>query len=239
MKGRTKAPLSRKEKWAAKPWWQKLLLILLRCVGWLLVWAVVFACVMLLLMRVGIVDLSVMDDALIALGIVEKHHVEELDADEYFRNNGTVMEITDAATSEDVLTEVQVSTMLQERGFTEYPITCNYAMDGTFDADMEFTYNFLTKHPMYETYYITAAGELWTVFVINGDVMAKPVSYNLQSGLGTEVLLSESNTLTSYDSATNQFYETIPDDSVMIVKTVDRIDAQTLENLTGGGIDGL
>ena len=46
-----------------------------------------------------------------------------------------------------------------------------------------------------------------------------------------------SNTVMSYDGTTNRFYETIPNKSSLIVKTVDRIDAETLENLTIGAID--
>ena len=53
------------------------------------------------------------------------------------------------------------------------------------------------------------------------------------------VVISESATITSYDSTTNKFYEIIPDSSMLIVKTVSRIDAETLDNLTFGGIDAL
>jgi hypothetical protein len=39
-----------------------------------------------------------------------------------------------------------------------------------------------------------------------------------------------------YDSDANMFYETIPHESELIVKTVDRIDAETLDTLTVGVI---
>lgn len=229
----------KKEKWAAKPWWKKLLSIFLRCIAWILVLIIAAAGILYALMRVGIVDISVLDDALISLGLIEQHSVEATDADAFFQNNATIIDIIDADASEDVLTETQVSSMLSDRGFTGFPITCNYAMDGTYDTDMSFLGSSSIKHPTYETYHITSNGDVWTIFVINDAIMAKPVSYNLQSGLDAEVLFSETNTLTSYDGVTNQFYETIPNTSAVILKTIERIDADTLESLTYGVIDGI
>ena len=46
------------------------------------------------------------------------------------------------------------------------------------------------------------------------------------------MLLSESDQLISYDSATNQFYETEPDSSIIKVIKVKKIDAETLEKYT-------
>lgn len=229
----------KKEKWAAKPWWKKILSILIRCLVWLLVMMLIATGIVYALIRFSIIDMSLVEDALVCIGVVEQFQTETVNADEYFQNNATIVDVIDASISEDVLTESQVFSILRDRGFTEYPITCNYSMDGTYDPEMVFSENSTTMHPMYETYYITSEDEVWTIFVINGAIMAQPVSYNLQSGLGVEVLLSETNTLTSYDGVTNQFYETIPNDSTIILKTVDRIDAETLETLTNGVIDDL
>lgn len=73
--------------------------------------------------------------------------------------------------------------------------------------------------------------------MINGSVVANPVSFNIQSELSVQVIISEKDTVTSYDSTTNKFFETIPDESVLLVITVDRIDAETLNSLTIGEID--
>lgn len=229
----------KKEKRAQRPWWKKLLGFFLRCILWLLLLALIAAGILYTLLRIGLVDMSVVDNALVSLGITKQYQAEFVDADEYFRNNASVVSVIDASTSEDVLSEAEVSAMLRERGFTDYPITCNYAMNGEYDAQMSFSETSSTKHPTYETYYITAAGDLWTIFVINDAITAMPVSYSLELQTSTEVLFSETSTLTSYDSVTNQFYETIPNDSSVDLKIVDRIDAQTLESLTYGEIDGL
>ena len=229
----------KKEKWAAKPWWKKILSILIRFIVWIFVVMLIVVGIAFALIRFSIIDISLAEDALASLGLIEQYSTETTNADEYFQNNATVLEIIDASTSKDVLTESQVFSFFQDRGFVEHPITCNYSMDGVYDPDMSFSEDSTTMHPMYETYCITSKDEVWTIFVINGAIMAKPVSYNLQSGLGVEVLISETNTLTSYDGVTNQFYETIPNDSTVILKTVERIDAETLETLTYGVIDGL
>lgn len=69
--------------------------------------------------------------------------------------------------------------------------------------------------------------------------MAYPVSYNMQSSSNVQVMISEKDTVMSYDSRTGKFYETIPKESELIVKKVGRIDAETIENLMDGEIDKL
>ena len=48
----------------------------------------------------------------------------------------------------------------------------------------------------------------------------------------TELLISESEELTSYVNEVNKFYVTIPKDSAAIVQTVKKINAETLDKLT-------
>lgn len=69
--------------------------------------------------------------------------------------------------------------------------------------------------------------------------MANPVTYNTESGRDVQLLISETETVTSYDSAKNKFYVIIPGESEAIVKTVGRIDAETLDKLTVEVIDEL
>ena len=47
------------------------------------------------------------------------------------------------------------------------------------------------------------------------------------------------NRISSYDSTTNKFYINVPKESQAVIKTVERIDAETLEKLTGEEIDKL
>ena len=160
------------------------------------------------------------------------------DADEYFRNNATIIAELDINDSNEVRTEAEAYNNFADRGFTENPITTEYAMDGKYYRAAEISRS-SSKHPIYQTHYISANGDIWMIFEINGVLMANPLSYNDQSESEVLVVISESATVTSYDSTTNKFYETIPNESELIVKTVSGIDAETLDNLTFGGIDAL
>lgn len=153
-------------------------------------------------------------------------------ADEYYWNNSEVITVVDVKESNDLLTEKQVIDVLEERGFIDYPITYEYSIDGEYDYATEVSENSTDKHPMYMTYYMSEVGEVWTIFVINGTIIANPASFNLESNLEAQLLISESEELTSYDSETNKFYITIPKESAAIVKIVEKIDAKTLEKLT-------
>lgn len=169
----------------------------------------------------------------------ENYKIEPLDAEEYFQQTSQVMEEINVNDSDEILTEAEVVESLAERGFKDFVVTTEYTMDGIYNDAHEISDLSSMKHPIYEMYYVTEKDELWTIMVINGDVMAIPVSYNLQSTAGVQVVISESISVTSYDSSTNKFYKNVPDESVMIVKVVDKIDAKTLENLTIEVIDAL
>jgi len=171
-------------------------------------------------------------------GMTSSYEVTPPDADEYFQNNSTIVAEIDINASNEVRTEAETYNNFTDRGFAENPITTEYAMDGKYYKATEISRS-SSKHPIYQTYYISANGDYWTIIEINGVIMANPLSYNEQSELDVLVIISESSTVTSYDSTTNKFYETIPDKSALIVKTVSRIDAETLDNLTFGGIDAL
>ncbi len=192
----------------------------------------------------GIIDVPVMGRVLSSTGLKESdytefYNVKSPDADDFYEQNSQIISEVDVNNSDDVQTETEICNNLAKRGFEDYPVSTEYSMDGDyFDATI-ISETSSEKHPMYQTNYITANGEVWTIFIINGSVMANPVSYNMQSGLGVQVIISESETVTSYDSTTNKFYETIPDKSALIVKVVEEINAKTLENLTFGVIDGL
>ncbi len=162
-----------------------------------------------------------------------------IDADSYFQNNSTVVSETGINDSNNVHTEMEAYNNLFERGFTEYPVETEYSMNGEYSGSTVISGTSSTKHPMYQTTYVTNSGDIWSIFEINGVVMANPVSYNSQTEDNVQVIISETEMVTSYDCATNKFYVTIPNISELIVKTVSRIDAETIENLTFGEIDKL
>lgn len=190
-----------------------------------------------------LVDIGFISDIMDKLGIAKANSSEESfevtppDADEYFSENSTVVSKTNAKDSYNVLTEAEVFKSLTNRGFSQYPITTEYSMDGEYSTATAISDTSSTKHPMYQTYYITPDGDVWTIFSINGEIFANPTSYNTQSTLGVRVLVSESDTITSYDSTTNRFYESVPKDTALFVMIADDIDSETLDKLTTEEID--
>lgn len=152
--------------------------------------------------------------------------------DNYYWDNSTVLDVIDAKGSPDIPTEAEVVDILKERGFEGYPITYEYTLDGEFVGTKESAESATVKHPMYMTYYVSQNNEIWSIFVINGEVFANPVSFNYGSDLDVSVLLAENEWLISYNNAVNKFYINIPKESMVIVKIVDRISADTLDKLT-------
>lgn len=150
----------------------------------------------------------------------------------YYWDNSEVIDVIDVQKSEDVLTEAEVITLLKERGFANYPITYEYSINGEYNNEAEALDTSTDKHPLYQTYYVSKSEEVFTICVINGSIIAYPASFNLESNLEAELLISESEELTSYVNEVNKFYVTIPKDSAAIVQTVKKINAETLDKLT-------
>ena len=167
------------------------------------------------------------------------YEVPSFDAEEYFKNNTSLITSFDAYTSQTVSTEEQVYNNFYERGFTEVSITYDYSMDGLFCDTTEISSYSSERHPTYQAYYTTQSGNIWLLLEVNGSVFASPAFYNFEDETRVPVLLSETNSITSYDGKTNKFYVNVPDQSETVIKTVSRIDAATLERLTGEEIDKL
>ena len=165
--------------------------------------------------------------------------VEYIDAEKYFEESGEIKETLNAKDSKDVKTEKAISEEFAARGFGELEITYDYSMDGDLLEEAAADATSTEKHPIYQALYVTDSEMVWTLTVVNGAIIANPLSYNAASEGNVSVLLSESETLTSYDVVTNQFFVTVPNTDTVLVKTVDTIDAATLESLTKEGIDAL
>lgn len=150
----------------------------------------------------------------------------------YYSDLGKVVSSVSVRDAQNVPAEEQLCLDLSARGFSQQPVTYTHSSDGTYLGETEIDAPSSDKHPNYETYYTTESGEVWLVFVINDVIMANPLSYNLSGEAKTFTLLSEKDTIASYDSETNYFFELLPHAQTAKVITVDRIDAQTLENMT-------
>ena len=149
-----------------------------------------------------------------------------------------VISVTPANESPNIETEDQVAQVLSARGFDGKTATTDYDMDGNLQDTTQISGG-SSEHPTYDLEYISSSGDLWTIMVYNGQVMANPVTYNVNSSNSVQTIISESQSVTSYDGETNTFYLTIPTSSQLIVKTVPQIDAKTLDSLTSEGIDAL
>lgn len=163
--------------------------------------------------------------------------IEKLDVEAYYEENSEIVSMVSSEKSEDVLTEREVTSVLEDKGFSEYEIVSDYSMDGTYCEEMSISASSEDVHPMYYTYFESEEGIIWAIIVINGQVMANPLSYNLQDNPGVAVLYSESESVTCYDGEKNRFYETIPNESELRVKVIDQINADTLNSITKGDIE--
>ena len=157
----------------------------------------------------------------------------------YFWDNAEVLDVIKADESEVVPTETEVASILEDRGFEDFPITYDFSIDGTFVDTTEVQSESSAKHPVYFTYYRTQNDDVWIIYIINDSVMAYPLSYNMESTQSAELIISESAHITSYIDGSNKYYVTIPSESMMIVKVVEQINADTLEQLTNTAIDAL
>ena len=197
----------------------------------------------------GIVDVPVVAELMETVGIKEapvdeagndfnedeitlENYLEEYpDVEGYFQENSQIKNKVEVKNSKDTMTEKQVVEFLQERGFTAYPITTEYDMEGNYSNAVEVSNSSTEKHPIYQTYYRSLTDEIWSIMVIDGDIVASPLSYNMQSSSGVQLVLAESDEVTSYDSQANIYYKTVPDETIMNVKVVPQIDSATLDKL--------
>lgn len=156
--------------------------------------------------------------------------IPTIDANDYFDNNSTIVSIVKVEDSDQIRSEAAVYKDFSARGFSKHSITTEYSLTGEYYEAFVISETSTAKHPMYQTYYVTENGDYWSIFEINGAVMASPLSYNLGLGENIQIVVSETDTVTSYDSVTNQFFITEPKDTVMVVIKVNKIDSTALEN---------
>lgn len=163
----------------------------------------------------------------------ENLEIATIDAESYFKENGEIISTIDANDSKVVMTEKEAFNSITDRGLGELTITTDYLMNGNhLDDPLEIDGNSSEKHPAYMGQYISTSGEYWSILIYNGTIMAYPLSYNLQEDIEVAAVISESDTIMSYDNMSNTFYETIPNNATLKVIKVDKIDAQTLNKLT-------
>lgn len=156
-----------------------------------------------------------------------------IDAEDYFSDNAVIISVENAKKSKHLYSENEVKNNLLKRGFTNSEISYDYSIKGEL---LEVTSTEADSsdelHPSYNTFYTNNNGDYWVIYIVNNTFMANPLSYNLNNESGVEVIVSESNYVTSYDCVSNSFYETSPNESALSVIKVDSIDSKTLDKLT-------
>lgn len=159
--------------------------------------------------------------------------LEQVDAAAYFAQRARVLSVTDAADPDRTLTEAEACALLKDRGFTQCPLTYSYTDKGDLTEETVCDPASSAAHPMYQTWYISEGEELWQVLLVGDALIASPLSYRMTAGSDTELFLSEEEWVLSYDSATHQFFETLPHESIARVLQAEEINAQLLETMTG------
>ena len=157
---------------------------------------------------------------------------------DYFGYDARVVYSKPVSEFEEALTPSEVRGTLDDLGFEDYQLTMYYSMTGEYLGE-DINQDSNDEHPTYDLQYVTDSGDLWIIYVYGNQIMANPVSYNIQSSRDVRVLISEKESITSYSSKENCFYEIIPNDTEVLVFTVEKIDAKTLEELTPEALDEL
>ncbi|MBR2590876.1 MAG: hypothetical protein IKE65_08125 [Clostridia bacterium] len=171
----------------------------------------------------------------------ERADTQVTDAAKYYRENAQkLISVTPAEESSQVYSEKDIGKELAARGFGgNFPITYEYTIDGSAQDKTEIDKTAAATHPQYTVTYMTKNGDYWTISVCNDSVTAYPAGYNLEHNKATEVIITESDSITAYDSGTNSFYKMIPKPSALVVKHIPAITAEALEKLTAQEIDAL
>lgn len=163
---------------------------------------------------------------------------EENDLESYYEDNSEkIVETVKVGESEGIFSEREIYNEMESRGFPDTGITTEYDDEGNYVPSQEAAKRSKKKHPVYQFQYVSQNDEIWMVFVIDSQIMAYPVSYNMLYSDKVKVIVSEEDIITSYDSGTNMFYKTIPKESALRVVIVDKIDASTLDTITPGDLE--
>lgn len=171
------------------------------------------------------------DSHLVIDNIKDVDDLEEIDVGEATRSKVQVLETIDVKESGQSMTEAEVATYFQERGFGSSEVTTMFSMDGTYIDEEIIDEKSEIEHPLYSGIYVSNENFYWMIYYCNGFFSAEPLSYNLNDTTLCEVLISETDYIMSYDSDTNCFYKIIPDEKECIVIEVSQINAETLDIL--------
>lgn len=170
--------------------------------------------------------------------IPEDYLLEMPDAEAYYQEHAEYYRKIPVKSAEGVRSEREVLEDYARRGFTQTPVVADCSMDGTAIDETAISDASTRRHPGYETLYCTETGEYWRILEFNGALFAFPESYNwrrINEGGDMQLVVSETDTVISYDQSTNTYFETIPREPIVVYR-VEKIDSETLELLSRGDL---
>ena len=162
-------------------------------------------------------------------------------AEDYYKRTSEIFEEIDVKTSPDVMTEAEVIAFLEDRGFEDVLVTYDYTIDGEYCGETEADSESDVKHPMYQAFYSGEDSEdEWIIYVLGKCIVANPFTYNMKAkNLKAQVLIAESDKILSYDDEKGKYYLNTPKETSATLKTVEAINAETLDKLTAEEIEKL
>lgn len=158
--------------------------------------------------------------------------------EEYLKDIGKITD-KESAKKVDLLTEAEACREFSKRGFKDAPINTYYNTKGDDIGIYEISDDSKDTHPYYETYYRTDSGDLWTVILMGDVFYARPVTYSAENCWDVPHILSEKDSYWIYDGKENSFYTVKLDKRALELKVVDRISANTLDDLDAEKVDEL
>ena len=171
--------------------------------------------------------------------IVAKPFSKKPSTGEYFGYDAKIISSTPAKEFKNISTPSEAKDKLNELGFENYKVITSYSIEGEYLGENTVKDDDIEQHPTYDIQYVTPSGDLWIIYIYGDQIMANPASYNIQSSRNVRILISEKETLTSYNSKENCFYEIIPAETELFLFTVDTIDAETINGFTTEALDKL
>ncbi len=157
---------------------------------------------------------------------------KESDSYRYYKENSEeVVAIIDASNPDNLLSGAEAVALLKSKGFDKCPVTVYYDINGEYINEREVEENSTEKYPMYHTFYYSETDIIWKIMIIGKSVVAVPMSYIVDINPESQVMFSESETISSYSIDDKAFYITIPKRAAVDVNILD-INAEKLKKIT-------
>ena len=175
----------------------------------------------------GVIDLPLLSDG--GADEIPRETLTRPEAEAYLSRQGSVSG-PESAQNAALRTEAEALREFAARGFGVVEITACYNADGAY-YDERVIEGGSEKHPYYKAIYRTPDEVLWAITLMGDAFYADPISYNGEERWSVPHVLSDTGTYRTYDGKANAFFTVTPDPDALFVKRVDRIDADTLDEM--------